>query len=327
MTSTLRRPKPIAALLSLCSASRSKLESASPAVRGALWMSLSASLMALLATMIRAMSEQIHPFEIAFFRSFIGLLFILPWLLRGGFPAIRPEHFKLFAIRAIVGAAAMLAWFQSLALMPLADAVALSFTSPLFATAGAALFLGEDVRMRRWTATVIGFTGAMLILRPSHGAISVPALLVLFAAGAMAAAGLMVKSLTRTEPPAALVLYMVLLMSPITLIPALFVWTWPTPSQLAILAVLAVVATTGNFVMTRALVLADMSLLASFDFIRLPLAALFGFMAFGEVPDSWTWIGAGVIGASSIYIAHRESVAERRRRGEIAAAPESPAPR
>ena len=293
---------------------RGRMEAAPPATRGAAWMIVSAVLMATLATLIRNLSSEIHPFEIAFFRSFLGLLFVLPWLLRAGFPAVRTERLGLYAIRAVVGAAAMLSWFEALSLMPLADAVALSFTSPLFATAGAALFLGEDVRMRRWSATVIGFLGAMIILRPGQTALTGPAALVLFSAATMAVAGLMVKALSRTEPTKAIVLYMVLLMSPLTLVPALFVWRWPGPADMAWLLALAIIATTGNFTMTRALVVAEMSVVASFDFVRLPVAALLGFLVFSEVPDRWTWIGASVIAASSIYIAHRESVAERKRR-------------
>jgi drug/metabolite transporter (DMT)-like permease len=274
-------------------------------------MVLGAGLMAALAALIRSLSATLHPFEIAFFRSFLGLMFILPWLVRSGIPAARTKRLRLFSVRAAIGALAMLTWFYALSIMPLADAVALSFTSPLFVTAGAALFLGEDVRARRWTATVIGFCGAMIILRPGAGTLSLAALLVIFAAATMAAAGLMVKELSRTEPAKVIVLYMVLFMSPLTLIPALFVWRWPSPMEFAWLAGLAAVATAGNFAYTRAIVEADISVVTPFDFVRLPFAAALGFFAFGEVPDRWTWIGGAVIATASIYVAHREARLER----------------
>ncbi len=295
--------------------------------RGTLWMVLAAALMAMLAGMIRYLANSVHPFEIAFFRSFIGLVFVVPWLIRSGIPAAKTKRLRLFSIRAVVGAAAMITWFYALAIMPLADAVALSFTAPLFVTAGAALFLGEDVRARRWTATVIGFCGAMIILRPGVGSLSLAACLVLFSAATMAAAGLMVKELSRTEPAKIIVLYMVLFMSPLTLIPALFVWHWPSPAEWAWLIALAVVATAGNFASTRALVVADISVVAPFDFVRLPLAAALGFFAFGEVPDRWTWIGGAVIAASSIYVAHREAKLERLgRKARAAAEPDAEPP-
>jgi len=298
---------------------------ASPATtRGALWMVLGAGLMAALAGLIRQVSTSLHPFEIAFFRSFLGLVFIVPWLARSGLPAVRTRRLRLFSVRAVVGAAAMLTWFYALSVLPLADAIALSFTSPLFVTAGAALFLGEDVRARRWTATAIGFCGAMIILRPGGGSLTWAALLVLFAAATMAAAGLMVKELSRTEPARIIVLYMVLFMSPLTLVPALFVWRWPSGMELVWLAGLAAVATAGNFAYTRAMTEADISVVTPFDFVRLPFAAAIGFFAFGEVPDRWTWIGGAVIAAASIYVAHREAKLERLRRA--AAAPGPPLP-
>ena len=290
--------------------------------RGTMWMVLGAGLMATLAALIRGLSTSLHPFEIAFFRSFLGLVFIVPWLLRSGLPAVRTKRLRLFSIRAVVGALAMLTWFYALSIMPLADAVALSFTTPLFITAGAALFLGEDVRARRWTATIIGFCGAMIVLRPGAGTLSLAAPLVLISAAAMAGAGLMVKELSRTEPAKVIVLYMVLFMSPLTLIPALFVWRWPSPTELAWLAVLAAVATAGNFSYTRALTETDVSVVTPFDFVRLPFAAALGFFAFGEVPDLMTWIGGAVIATASIYVAHREAKIERRGRKDASPAPE-----
>jgi drug/metabolite transporter (DMT)-like permease len=292
--------------------------------RGALWMVLGGGLMAALAGLIRALSSTLHPFEIAFFRSFLGLIFIVPWLLRSGLTAARTTRLPLFSIRAVVGALAMLTWFYALSIMPLADAIALSFTSPLFVTAGAALFLGEDVRARRWIATLVGFCGAMIILRPGAGTLALPALLVLFSAATMAAAGLMVKELSRTEPAKVIVLYMVLFMSPLTLIPALFVWRWPSPMELAWLAGRAAVATAGTFASPRALIDTDISVVTPFDFVRLPFAAALGFFAFGEFPDLMTWIGGALIAAASIYVAHREARLERGGRRAAALSPRIP---
>jgi drug/metabolite transporter (DMT)-like permease len=297
---------------------------ASPATRGALWMVLAAGLAALMAGLIRFLSATLHPFEIAFIRSFLGLVFIAPWLLRAGLPAARTNRLPLFSIRAVVGAVAMLSWFYGLALMPLADAVALSFTAPLFATAGAAIFLGEHVRARRWTATAIGFCGAMVILRPGTESLTFGALVVLVSAATMAAAGLMVKELSRTEPAKVIVFYMVLFMSPLTLVPALFVWHWPSLGEFIWLIALSAVATAANFATTRALVEADISVVASFDFVRLPATAILAYFAFAEVPDRWTWIGGAAIAASTLYIVLREAKLDRLRRKALEA--ESPAP-
>lgn len=294
------------------------------AARGALWLVVVAALTAILAGLVRKLSATVHPFEIAFFRNFFGLAFMSPWLLQAGIPGFRTRRLRLYVIRAVIAAVAMLTFFYALSIMPLANVIALAFTSPLFATAGAALFLGETVRVRRWTATVIGFCGAMVILRPGTEALTSGAVIVLVSAAAMAAAALMVKNLSRTEPAAHIVLYLALFMTPLTLIPALFVWTWPGWGDVFWLAALAAVATGGNAAIVKAFSEIDVSLVAAFDFIRLPFTAAVGFLFFAEIPDVWTWVGAAVIAAASIYIAQREVQLDRLRRKAIEA--EAPRP-
>lgn len=292
--------------------------------RGALWLVLVAALTAVLAGLVRKLSATVHPFEIAFFRNLFGLGFMLPWLIQAGIPGIRTKKLRLYGLRAAVAAVAMLTFFYALSIMPLAEVIALGFTSPLFATAGAALFLGEDVRARRWTATIIGFLGAMAILRPGGDVLALGAVFVLISAAAMAAAALMVKNLSRTEPAAHIVLYLALFMTPLTLVPALFVWTWPGVGDLFWLVLLAAVATSSNVAIVKAFSEIDVSLVAALDFVRLPFVAAIGFVFFAEIPDVWTWIGAAVIAAASIYIAHREIQLDRLRRKAIAAAAPRP---
>src|SRR5205823_7318446 len=112
-------------------------------------------------------------------------------------------------------------------LLPLSQAVALSFTAPLFATVGAALFLHEQVRRRRWAATVIGFLGVLIIARPEALGVSFGVALAIGSSVLSAAVTLIVKRLSRTESSSAIVTYMVLIMTPLSLVPALFVWQMP----------------------------------------------------------------------------------------------------
>ena len=282
-------------------------------VKGALWMLVSAAALAGLTGVVRHMSAGLHPFEIAFFRSFFGLLILAPWLMRSGLGVLRTKRLGLYTLRCALGVATMLMWFTAISMVPLADAVALGFTSPLFVILGAALFLGEVVRGRRLGATLCGFAGALIILRPGGGVLDPGAVLVLLSAVTLAGANLSVKELSRTEPVQAIVTYMVIFMVPLTFIPALLVWQTPTPAQLAELAGLAAVATLGNYAMTRAVAVADASAVMPYDYARLPFAALIGFFVFGETSDAATWIGAGVIAVASLYLAHHESKAEQRR--------------
>ncbi|MBI2586910.1 MAG: DMT family transporter, partial [Rhodospirillales bacterium] len=247
--------------------------------------------------------------EIVFFRNFFGLVFMLPWLANNGLGALKTRRLGLYSVRAVLNVVAMLAAFSALAMMPIADAMALSFTAPLFGTVLAALALAEVVRLRRWAATVVGFLGAMLILRPGFGEMNPAALLALVGAAAVAATGIVIKMLSRTESVNAIVAYMVIFLTPMSLVPALFVWTAPGLEALLWLAILGGLGTLAHIGVTRAFKTADASLVLPFDFVRLPFAALIGYAAFDERPDAWTWTAAAVIAAATLYVARSEAKA------------------
>ena len=188
------------------------------------------------------------------------------------------------------------------------EPVALSFTTPLFATVAAVILLGEVVRSRRWSAVLIGFVGAMVILRPGFHEIPPAAFLVLLASSVMAVGMMMIRMLSRTDSTGAIVFYMVLFLTPASLVPAVFVWRTPTPEELLWLLLLGGAATLGHLCLTRAFTVAEATQVVPFDFIRLPLIALMGYVVFGEAVDVWTGVGAAIIVGSSVYIAHREAV-------------------
>jgi drug/metabolite transporter (DMT)-like permease len=218
----------------------------------------------------------------------------------------------------------MFCWFSALVTLPLAEAIALGFTQPLFATVLAVLLLGEVVRLRRWTATVIGFLGAMIILRPGLEEVTSAHLLVLLSSATGAITSVVVKRLTRTEDPNTIVTYMTLLATPLALLAALPGWIWPDAASWLWLVALGLLGTVGHQAVTRAIGCLDASLVASLDFIRLPMAAALAWLAFGEIPDIWTWIGGAMIAAASVYIARREAQLARLRAragGETARTP------
>jgi drug/metabolite transporter (DMT)-like permease len=272
---------------------------------------------------IRIVSGELDPLEIAFFRNLFALAFMLPWLARTGLAGLSTRRRGTHLWRAAIGMLAMVCWFYSIALLPLAEAVALNFTVPLFATAGAALFLGEIVRARRWSATLLGFLGVLVILRPGFAELSPAMVLPVLAAAFMAIATLIVKSLSRSETPAAIVLYMNLILAPLSLVPALFVWRWPSWTALALLVLIGLLAALAHIALTRAYTKADASAVMPFDYARLPFVAGLAFLVFGQTPDLGTWLGAAIIASSAIYIARREAQVARLRRasGAAAAAP------
>ncbi len=280
-------------------------------VQGAIFMTVAALFFALMNALIREAAQELHVLEVAFFRNFFALLFMLPWLARAGISALRTERLGLHIWRAVIGLSAMSCWFASVTFLPMAEAVALNFTLPLFATAGAAFFLAEKVGPRRWGATFVGFLGMLVILRPGFVEMSPMAALPVVAAAFMAVSVLIVKSLSGTENPNAVVLYMNLFMTPMSLVPALFVWRWPGLETLLYLVGIGLLATVAHLFLMRAYVRADASAIMPFDYMRLPFVAVLAFLLYGEVPDGWTWTGAAIIAASAFYIARREALQAR----------------
>ena len=280
---------------------------------GAIYMIFASLGFSIMNVAIREASLEIEPLQVVFFRNFFAMLFMLPWLARMGFSVLRTQRLGLYIWRSLLGLVAMGLWFTSLTYLPLAEAVALNFTVPLFATAAAALFLGEIVRARRWSATAIGFLGVLVILRPGFQELTWPMTLPIIAAAFMALSIVIVKKLSRTEHPTSIVFFMNVLLTPISLVPALFVWQWPSWRVIALMSLVGLVAVFSHVAFTRAYQMADASAMLPFDYTKLPFVALFAFALYGEIPDLWTWIGAGIIAVSSLYIAHRESVVARQR--------------
>ena len=265
----------------------------------------------LMNLVIRLVTEELHPVQIPFFRNLFAFIFMLPWAWSTGLRGLGTRQLPMHLLRATVGLASMLAWFSALAWLPLAEAVALSFTAPLFVTIGAALILGEVVRVRRWTATLVVFLGTLVILRPGYVEMAPITGLPIFAAVLMAGSMLTVKVLSRKDPPATIVFYMNLLMTPLSLVPALFVWQWPGGKVWLLLVLLGLLASVSHIFFTRAFALCDASAVQPLDFTRLPLVALLGYLFLGEVPSGWVWLGGAIIAGAAIYITRREAQVAR----------------
>jgi drug/metabolite transporter (DMT)-like permease len=203
-----------------------------------------------------------------------------------------------------------MALFFALAAMPIADVGALIFTQPLMTMALAILVLGQRAGWRTWVACLIGFTGALVILRPGFAAVSTGSLLVLVAAFTFACASTTIKSLSRTESTLAITLYMNLAMLPLSFAAALFVWKWPAWHDLAAMFALGFLYTGAQYAIAKAIALADARVVQPFDFLRLPFATVLGYALFREMPDAWTWVGAAIIFLASTY-AFRIEAADR----------------
>jgi len=276
-------------------------------IRGAIWMGLACLSFAGMAVMIRVLAVVMPPLEIGFFRAFIAFLLMVPYALRTGPGIWRSSNHKVFMSRGVTGAIFIMCFFPGVALMEIADAQALTFTTPLYGMMLAMLFLGEGVRVSRLVALAIGFAGALIIIRPGFQSFNIGAVLVLISALSASGSGTLLKFATRSDPPDKTVFFHGLYMTPITFIGALFDWQWPTPWQLVLLVVMAALATLNQRFLSRAFAAADATVVFPFVFMRLPFGALLGFVVFRELPGVWVWLGGAVIFGAAFYLARHDA--------------------
>jgi len=276
--------------------------------RGIFYMILMTLLFASMNAAARHVSAGLHPFEVAFFRNLFAVLFLVPMLMRNGFEVFHTRRFGAHLARSTFNSVNMLCFFAAVSLTPLSELVALSFTAPIFATVLSVLIIREFVGLRRWSAIAVGFIGAMVILRPGFEEVTFGHGLTLAAALTWGGVLLMIKSLSRTESSLTIVAYMIVLMTPMTLVPALFVWQWPNMTEFAWLAFIGITGASAQYFLSQALHEADLSIVMPFDFTKLIWVSIIAFIFFGEVPLWTTWVGGALIFASGIYIARRETM-------------------
>ncbi len=280
-----------------------------PNLRGILWVGLSGVVFALLNVFTLIPSQHLNPYVMAFMRYFFGTLMLLPIVLKLGLHrSMSTNRLPLHLFRGCIHACGMFLWFVGLPLTTLASITALGFTGPIFVTIGAALFLGEKVRLRRWMAVAVGFAGAMIIVRPGVGDLGIGAICILISTPIFSASNLISKALARTDSANTIVIWQNIVIVAFGL--PFAIWFWQTPSWVDLLWFVAAGAcgTLGHICQQRGYQLADITLLQPIGFLSLLWNALLGYFLFFQQPDVWTFVGAAVIFASALYISHREAV-------------------
>lgn len=252
-----------------------------------------------------SVSEGAHPLEAAFFRSLMAFLLMLPWILRNRDTALRSQRPGAQILRCVFSMGGLILLVLAQARLPLAEVSALTFAAPLFGTIGAALLLGEVVRKQRWIATLVGFAGVWVVLRPGLSDVDPLFLLPLISAVFIAASNLMIRSLSSVDSPTTTVAWLAMVSVPVTLVPALFVWSWPTLAGLFWMSLLGVTALGAHICLTRAFTAAEASAVLPYDYSRLIVTSTFGYILFAEVPTIWTWVGGAVIVGAVVYMARR----------------------
>ena len=257
---------------------------------------------------IKFMSTSMHPFEIAFFRNLFGLLVIAPWFIKYGFNPLKTKKIKLHVARSLFNVIAMMSFFYSLSIAPLADVASLAFTAPLFASILAVIFLKEIVGRKRGIAIAFGFIGALIVVDPIYSSINNGHLLVLLSASVWSVSLIIIKILGRTESSVTITSYMVIIMIPLSAIAAYFFWETPTLKDLFFLMLIGISGTSAQMLLAQALRQGDTSIIMPFDFLKLIWAVAIGYLLFFEVPSINIWIGSMIIFLSTLYIAYRERV-------------------
>ncbi|MDA9816632.1 DMT family transporter [Alphaproteobacteria bacterium] len=256
--------------------------------------------------LIRFATEDHHPFEVAFFRTVFVLIIFLPLVARNGISSLKSNNIKLQTFRAIVGSVAMLCMFYGLSITELAKATALMFTVPIFATILAILFLKEIVGIRRWLAMIVGFTGAVIVLRPDVE-LGFGPLLILCASLMWSSSMLMAKTLTKTDSISSITFWQAAGLIPATFILAIPVWQWPNLNQLFMFLMIAIAGTLVHWFLNEALKRAEISALLPLDYLRLIWSVSMGFIFFNELPHAGLWFGAALILGASTYIGIRQA--------------------
>lgn len=293
-------------------------------LRAALLMLGSTLAFGLMAIAIRYATRYVPTQEVAFFRNAFGLLALLPMLIRPGSAPLKTQQLPRYFLRSAIGLASMLCAFWAIGHLPISQAISLSYSTPLFVTIAAVLWLGETVRMRRWAAVIIGFIGVLIIVRPGSTSFTPGTLVAVGAAVLSSLVAIQIKQLTRIDSADTVVFYTYVFWVPLSLVPALFVWVWPTGLAWVWLVATGVLGTLGQLLWTRALRLGEVSALTPISFMQLPLVSLLGWLLFNETLDRWTVIGAGIILGANAYIAHREAVLARRAKSQAVTAAAKP---
>jgi drug/metabolite transporter (DMT)-like permease len=251
-----------------------------------------------------------HPLQIVFFRHGVAFLFMVALFMpRHGWRILMPRRPGLQIVRGVFGILSSIFYFSGLVTLSLATAAAISFTAPLVVTALSVPLLGEKVGLHRWAAVAVGFTGAMIIIRPGFGDTAQWGALQLVGS---ACCGAMYQIITRRlagqDRAETTNIWSGLVGSAVVCLLVPFVWRTPIEAESWVLFIaLGLIGGTGHYLLTKAFERGPASLLSPFNYLQLIGATFTGYVLFRQLPDGWTWVGAAVIVGAGLFIAQREN--------------------
>ncbi|MDA0342031.1 MAG: DMT family transporter [Proteobacteria bacterium] len=276
--------------------------------RGSLWLLAGGLFATVMVTGIKFVGQRLPVLEILFFRQMFVFILLTPILTKQFPGAFRTQRLKLHLSRCAISIVAMTTGFTAIVHLPLAEATAISFSRAMFATLLAIIVLKEVVGIRRWSATIIGFIGVLVIVRPSPEGVNEYAVMALFSAALVACNLIMTKSLTTTERPSTIMAYHAGVLTVAYAVPCWWLWIEPTWTEMGLIVGIALLMSMVQYCMIRGYKEAEASAAQPLEYVRLIYAAGIGFIIFAEVPVIWTWAGATLIIGSSIYTMRRNAM-------------------
>ena len=270
--------------------------------RAAALVSAGSLTLVVMATVVKHLGHELPAMEILFFRSAIGLLFVLPVFARDPLEPFRTKRPGMHLLRGAIGAVGNACFFWTLTQMLLADAMALQFSRPLLMIPLAVFLLGETVGLRRTAVAAVGFAGIVLYARPFTGGFEPAALVGALGALAGGLVVICIKRLATTEPTRVIMFYYASWNALFALVPAALFWVTPTLPQLALLTVVGFLGIGGQSLITHGLTMGEATVLVPLDYSRIIYSAVLGYLLFNEIPGPWSFAGMALIVACSLYL-------------------------
>ena len=266
---------------------------------------------AIMVSGIKILSDDLNPFILAFYRCFFGVIIIFPFLFLQKFKDLKTQNIKLQFLRCSINLYSMISWFIAIGTLQLEKAGAIGFTTPLFTTLLAIIFLGEIIRYHRITALIVGFIGILVVIRPGFVRIEPGVLWLLSAALSFSFVIIIVKKLTEKDTSLTTAFYHMLFLTPPTFIISLFYWENISFKHCIILSFVAIAGFITQVTSNQALKMSDTSFVMPLQFTNLIWLSFIGYILFSELPNIWTWVGGIIIFSAVIYITFRESIVKQ----------------
>ena len=259
-----------------------------------------------MAIAARELSDTLSPFVIVFFRTFFGFLIISATVAFYGFKYVSTNQISFHFLRNSIHYLGVVAWIMGVGLIPLAQVFALEFSVPIWVAILATLFLKEKITTGKLIAIVLGFVGVLIILQPGIIGIEYGSIVVLFAAFSFSIVHVCTKFLSQKDNASTILFIMFSMQLPVSLILAFIFWTMPSWEDLPWLIFVGITALSGHYTLTRALMLADATVILPIDFLRMPLIAILGYFIYSEPFSVYIFIGAILIFGGNYFNIYME---------------------